>query len=387
MEGARDAKGTQSENGGQEDGWHRESMEQGVGNGEIVRSNYETSQHGYTPTRREVQLDLKSPVNRGVSGLMPSAEAASFCNKVVSPTINLLRVSTNFSMVNTELALLRGLSGYVVAVDGQSELLNWLESSQAIFNSTINPNSLQQPRLFAPRPSPPSVGWVRRPPAAIASVSSDPSRIMWTRIDVLCPGDATKQNLCTTSALNFHGHSTDLLAPPCRICEYYIPNGKSVWTTRYKGGQRAAHRLELEREAELKRAAEMESETSPESAPGHRIRSPSPSYLSTAKKRHIAFCPTCTDEIGIELLHLECNDMEGERDNLRQECNQLKHENVKLKAELDQYKWSLTFFQKETGRWRWAAANAHPRMDTAMQEFRDAMRAASQVLKNPAKDE
>ncbi|KAJ7686428.1 hypothetical protein B0H14DRAFT_2654300 [Mycena olivaceomarginata] len=61
------------------------------------------------------------------------------------------------------------LSGYVVAyVDCHSELLNWLESSQAIFDSAINPNSLQQPWLFAPRPSPPSVSWARRPPVAIA---------------------------------------------------------------------------------------------------------------------------------------------------------------------------------------------------------------------------
>ncbi|KAJ6586627.1 hypothetical protein B0H10DRAFT_1961649 [Mycena sp. CBHHK59/15] len=58
-------------------------------------------------------------------------------------------------------------SGYNRAyVDCQAELRNCLESSQAISNSAINPNSLQQPRFLAPRPSLPSVGWVRHPPAA-----------------------------------------------------------------------------------------------------------------------------------------------------------------------------------------------------------------------------
>ncbi|KAJ6596503.1 hypothetical protein B0H10DRAFT_1960167 [Mycena sp. CBHHK59/15] len=44
-------------------------------------------------------------------------------------------------------------SGYNRAyVDCQAELRNCLESSQAISNSAINPNSLQQPRFLAPRP-------------------------------------------------------------------------------------------------------------------------------------------------------------------------------------------------------------------------------------------
>ncbi|KAJ6576785.1 hypothetical protein B0H10DRAFT_1963357 [Mycena sp. CBHHK59/15] len=51
------------------------------------------------------------------------------------------------------LSLRTSRSGYNRAyVDCQAELRNCLESSQAISNSAINPNSLQQPRFLAPRP-------------------------------------------------------------------------------------------------------------------------------------------------------------------------------------------------------------------------------------------
>ncbi|KAJ7778811.1 hypothetical protein DFH07DRAFT_766012 [Mycena maculata] len=147
-----------------------------------------------------------------------------------------------------------------------------------------------------------------------------------------------------------------------------------------------------------------------------RPHSRSPSRCTTAKKRRVA-CATCTDDrtdldLDLDLLQLQCNDLEAECDrakdesaSLREECDRLKEENAKLEAELHQYKVSIAFFRKETGRWRWAAANARTRLDSAMQhfgiimeavsstsiqsamqEFGVAMVAVSGVLRNPASE-
>ncbi|KAJ7104567.1 hypothetical protein C8R43DRAFT_1141000 [Mycena crocata] len=106
--------------------------------------------------------------------------------------------------------------------------------------------------------------------------------------------------------------------------------------------------------------------------------------------RHAANLASVHSELDIDLLRVQFNDMEVERDNaqeeaaeLHKECISLREENAKLKAELDQYKRSLKFFQKETGRWRWAAAHAHTRIQTAMREFRGAMEGASEALRHP----
>ncbi|KAJ7461711.1 hypothetical protein B0H11DRAFT_112300 [Mycena galericulata] len=175
------------------------------------------------------------------------------------------------------------------------------------------------------------------------------------------------------------------------------------------GRQRAVRRAQLEA-------------VSQSSSPPHSgiARPPSPSFTTTTPKRICVSVTSSTladdrtadhtdHDLDVELLQLQCNDLEAERDrvkdesaSLRAECDRLKQENEDLRAELYQYKVSGAFFRKETGRWRWAAANARTRIDSAMREFgvimeamssppiksamRDfgiAMVAVSGVLKNP----
>ncbi|KAJ7607054.1 hypothetical protein FB45DRAFT_1136045 [Roridomyces roridus] len=100
---------------------------------------------------------------------------------------------------------------------------------------------------------------------------------------------------------------------------------------------------------------------------------PSPVALPT-KRRRVSEAADSDDDTELDLLRLQYNDLEEERDEARDECNRLRDVVTKLEAKLQQREISGAFFRKETGRWRWAALNAGTRLDAAMRELERVLR-------------
>ncbi|KAJ7810167.1 hypothetical protein B0H14DRAFT_3757942 [Mycena olivaceomarginata] len=82
------------------------------------------------------------------------------------------------------------------------------------------------------------------------------------------------------------------------------------------------------------------------------VLSPSPYSRGAMKKLRQSGATSHQDlDLELDLLRLQCKNLEEQCGNLRAECDRLRNE-------FHQHQLSLTFFQRETGRWRWAAANA-----------------------------
>ncbi|KAJ7659003.1 hypothetical protein B0H17DRAFT_1145416 [Mycena rosella] len=147
-----------------------------------------------------------------------------------------------------------------------------------------------------------------------------------------------------------------------------------------KGAQKLARRAELEAELGAILAAE-ESFCTLIYSPPEAAHS---SLASGGLQKRCIACATCaddrTDDIDVELLRLQCNDLEAERDSALEECQRLRQENVRDRA---RHKTLVAFARKETGHWRRAAANANTRLESAMRDLGVAIRDTYRVLSNP----